>query len=61
MNVNAGTATIIDNTLVSDADVIVTVYNLQGMPVRRNVVVSDATTGLPAGIYIVGGKKVMVK
>ena len=61
MNVTAGTATIIDNTLVSDADVIVTVYNLQGMPVRRNVVVSDATTGLPAGIYIVGGKKVMVK
>ena len=50
MNVNAGTATII-----------VTVYNLQGMPVRRNIVVSDATTGLPAGIYIVGGKKVMVK
>lgn len=61
MNISSGTATIIDNTIVSEADAIVTVYNLQGMPVRRNVVASEATTGLPAGIYIVGGKKVMVK
>lgn len=61
MNISSGTATIIDNTIVSEADAIVTVYNLQGMPVRRNVVASEATAGLPAGIYIVGGKKVMVK
>lgn len=39
----------------------VDVYNLQGQMLRRGVERSNATAGLPAGIYIVGGKKVIVE
>lgn len=38
----------------------VSVYNLQGVCVRSNVSSDDALVGLPAGLYIVGGKKVLV-
>ena len=37
------------------------VYSLSGQLVRRSVLRSQALTGLPAGIYIVGGKKILVK
>lgn len=37
------------------------VYTLSGVKIRHNVKASDATKGLPKGIYIVGGKKVVVK
>lgn len=40
---------------------IVNVYNLHGVCVKTNVPRSQATDGLSAGIYIVGGKKVLVK
>lgn len=39
----------------------VSVYSISGVRVRTNVEPSDATAGLPAGLYIVGGKKVLVK
>lgn len=39
----------------------VDVYSLSGMLVRQQVASQDATTGLPAGLYIVGKKKVAVK
>lgn len=39
----------------------VDVISLTGVVVRSNVAVDSATEGLPAGIYIVGGKKVLVK
>lgn len=39
----------------------VDVYTLSGVAVRRQVKVSEATKQLPAGLYIVGGKKVLVK
>lgn len=39
----------------------VVVYNLQGMPVRSNVSATEALENLPAGIYIVNGKKYAVK
>lgn len=39
----------------------VDVYNMNGQLLRHNVERNDATQGLPAGIYIVGGKKVIVK
>lgn len=39
----------------------VDVYNLQGIRVRANVLRSEATEGLNSGIYIVGGKKILVK
>lgn len=37
------------------------VYNLQGQQVRKGVKTEGATTGLPAGVYIVNGRKVVVK
>ncbi len=40
---------------------VTTVYSLSGQLVRRSVQRSQALTGLPAGIYIVGGKKILVK
>ena len=40
---------------------VVNVYNAQGQLVRRNVKAGEATLNLPAGIYIVGNKKVVVK
>lgn len=39
----------------------VDVYNLQGVLVRSQVLPADALEGLPAGIYIVGGRKVLVR
>lgn len=47
----------IDNTSDGPVDV----YNMNGQRLRKAVDRNNATTGLPAGIYIVGGKKVMVK
>lgn len=40
---------------------IVNVYSVQGMLVRENVKKSDATRELPSGIYIIEGKKIIVK
>ena len=39
----------------------VTVYDLEGRLVRGNVKAQEALKGLPAGIYIVNGKKVSVR
>lgn len=39
----------------------VSVYTLTGVRVRANVNAANATNGLPAGLYIVGSKKVIVK
>lgn len=50
----------IGQTLV-DADAPVDVYTLSGVLVRKNVNAAKATQGLPAGLYIVGGQKVLVK
>ena len=58
-----------DNTVVTgieetgaDAEpALSTVYNLQGIAVRTNVATDEALAGLPAGIYIVNGKKYAVK
>lgn len=42
-------------------DVTVDVYSLQGLLLRKGVEREIATDGLPSGIYIVGGKKLLVK
>ncbi len=39
----------------------VNVYNMNGQLLRSNVARDQATQGLPAGIYIVGGKKVIIR
>lgn len=55
-----GISTGIGETLV-DADAPVDVYTLSGVLVRKNVNAAKATQGLPAGLYVVGGQKVLVK
>ncbi len=49
------------NDAVVTADDTITVYNLQGIAVRTGVNSAEALQDLPAGIYIQGGKKYMVK
>lgn len=50
------------NTVIIDATAAMTdVYNLQGVRIRSNVAVENATENLPAGLYIINGKKVSVK
>lgn len=51
----------VDNIIENDGNVLVDVYNLQGVKVRSLVPSETATEGLPAGMYIAGNKKVMVK
>lgn len=41
----------------SEGDNLVDVYNMQGVILRKRVNAQEATAGLPAGIYIIGGKK----
>lgn len=59
-DVKAGLPSAIEGIAV-DADAPVRVYNLQGIVVRANVPASEATVSLPAGVYIVNGKKVYVR
>ena len=37
------------------------IYNLCGILIRANVATGEATVDFPAGLYIVGGKKVYVR
>lgn len=48
-------------SIIDNQDTSVDVYNLQGIAVKRNVDRKDWERGLPAGIYIVGGKKILIK
>lgn len=53
----------IDNIIADKAEVesnTATVYNLQGVCVLKNAA-KDAVSNLPAGLYIVNGKKVVIK
>lgn len=47
------------DSVSSDAGGMVDVVSLQGVTLRRGVASGTALDGLPAGIYIVGGRKVM--
>lgn len=47
-------------TIEAQGEKVVNVYNMQGVRIRANVMEQDATENLPAGLYIVGGKKVLV-
>ncbi len=42
-------------------DGVVDVYNMQGVCLRRGIAADEAARGLPNGLYIIGGKKIMVK
>lgn len=37
------------------------VYNMQGVKVRSNIILENATDNLPNGLYIVNGKKIAIK
>ena len=60
LRILVGDATSIRQAL-SDGTLPVDVYSLQGVQLRQNVARDAALEGLPAGIYIVGGKKVVKK
>ena len=45
----------------NDAEASVNIYNLQGICVKSGVKASEAAAELPAGLYIIGGKKVIIK
>ncbi len=51
----------VEDIEISDPDRKVDVYNLYGVKLRGNVPAATATDGLPAGIYIAGGRKVSVQ
>lgn len=44
----------------AEAPSIVNVYNLQGAIVKKGVLSTEATLGLPKGLYLIDGKKVLV-
>ena len=48
-----------DVIAAEDNDSPVNVYNMQGMLIKQNVDRQDALTDLPAGVYIVGNKKML--
>jgi hypothetical protein len=50
-----------DINIDSQATGPVDVYNMNGQLLRQGVERSQATQGLPQGLYIVGGKKVIVR
>lgn len=62
LDVEVGTTTGVKDINIDNADNgPVNVYNMNGQLIRQNVERNEATTGLPSGIYIVDGKKVIVK
>lgn len=56
-----GTISAINTVAPAQEASVVSVYTLSGVKVRTNVEAAKATNGLPAGLYIVGQKKVLVK
>ncbi len=57
----SSTTAIRNLTIMPETSATVDVYSLTGAKVRANVNAADATSGLRRGVYIVGGKKVIVK
>ncbi|MBD5233746.1 MAG: T9SS type A sorting domain-containing protein [Bacteroidales bacterium] len=58
MDNGLGNTTVID-VVDYNAETLVNVYNLQGVVVRKGVRYENALSELPAGIYIVNGKKIV--
>lgn len=57
--VGNGTVTGMSELATEDRNAQVNVYNMQGMPVKQGVDRADALSDLPAGLYIVDGKKII--
>lgn len=58
---NGGDDSGVEDVMDTESDEIVTVYNLMGVAVKTNVRIESITDSLPAGIYIVNGRKVLIK
>ncbi|MDE6360341.1 MAG: hypothetical protein K2L39_03830 [Muribaculaceae bacterium] len=58
MNNGSGTASILDSVFTSETPAFSNVYNLQGILLKQNVATESALEDLPAGIYIMNGKKI---
>lgn len=58
---NSDDPTSVDGLTIYDSNRLVDVLTVTGITVRKNVRLEEATTGLPAGIYIIGNKKIVVK
>lgn len=61
MRVSGAEITGVETVDADDQDALVDVYNMQGMLLRSGVRRAEALRDLPAGIYIAGGKKVLVR
>lgn len=59
-DVTLNTSTLMD-IIGCDPNTRVSVYTIDGRPVRLNVEASEATRNLPAGLYIVGNAKLYIK
>lgn len=59
MELSGNQSTLVETIGTEDAFMTVNVYNLQGMTVKTGVAFSEALDNLPAGIYIVNGKKIV--
>lgn len=57
--VNIGSLNGIETAISAKSDVF-DIYNLQGVKLYQNASLSDVYN-LPRGIYIIGGKKIMIK
>lgn len=55
-----GEGTAVENAVIVKNEA-ADVYTISGIKVRSNVKAGAATKGLPKGVYVVGGKKVVVK
>lgn len=54
-------ATGVDNLVIVASDQRVNVFNMQGQIIKKDVDAAAATQGLRPGIYLIGGRKVIVK
>ena len=59
MKANNDVVTLIEVAEAPAAPAVVNVYNLQGMTVKTGVCEAEALEGLPNGLYIVNGKKIV--
>ncbi len=56
-----GAITNLKDAVIISNKALVDVYTISGVLVKKGVNAANATTGLPAGLYVVGGVKVLVK
>ena len=57
----ASTITAVETLSAGNGDGVVNVYNMQGQLLKHGVNASTAAQGLQRGIYLIGGKKVVIK